>query len=240
MGPSPPVSTACSRLTVILTKRPFPGRVKTRLCPPLAPRQAAELAEGMLRDAVARCACCAGFRTALLFTPAEDEAWFRRAFPDLDDLRPQRGAGLAQRLANAFVDGLAAAGTRTLVAIGSDQPLVTTARIEAAHEALERGADLVLGPDRGGGYYLVGQREPHPVLFTEVAMSTEGMCAETVRLAEERGLAVHLLEPGDDVDRAADLARLRRDLAAWRARGGAGEPDFPRHTEASLRALPPT
>ena len=238
MGPSARDSTAAPRLTAILSKRPVAGRVKTRLSPPLALEEAAALAEGMLRDAVARCTAAAGFRTALYYTPPEDAAWFRAAFPELD-LRPQRGAGLAERLAHCFVEALAEPDTRSLVAIGSDQPLVSTARIEAAHRALEDGADLVLGPDHGGGYYLIGQRTPHPALFTEVPMSGVNMCAETVRLAEVRGLSTRLLEHESDVDVADDLERLRRDLAAWRGRGGADESDFPRHTEARLHELFP-
>lgn len=226
-----------ARLTAIFTKRPVAGLVKTRLCPPLGPEEAAHLADGMLRDVIARCLACPAFRTALFHTPPADRAWFKAAFPELRDLRPQHGSGLAERLANAFDEALGDLGTRTLVAIGSDQPLVGTGRVVEAHEALEDGADLVLGPDLGGGYYLVGLRESHPELFTEVAMSSAGMCAATVELAEARGLTVRMLEVGYDVDVKADLKRLRKDLGAWRARGGTDEDEFPHHTEAALREL---
>ncbi len=225
------------RLTGIFSKRPVAGRVKTRLCPPLASEEAARLAEAMLADAVARCLACRDFRTALFHAPAADRAWFADRFPELEDLRPQEGAELGARLARAFEIALADPGTDTLVVIGSDQPLVGTGFLVAAHAALEEGADLVLGPDLGGGYYLVGLRESHPELFTEVVMSSAGMCAATLALAEERGLKVHLLEDGYDVDAEADLRRLRADLAAWRALGGADDDDFPHHTEAVLREL---
>lgn len=225
-----------TRLTAIFTRRPAPGRAKTRLSPPLEPAAAAALAEGMLRDAVERCRASSGFRTVLLHTPAGEGPWFAARFPGLR-LRPQRGPDLAERLANAFADLLEEEGVETLVAIGSDQPLVGAARIVEAHRALEEGADLVLGPDLGGGYYLVGMRAPHPELFTRVEMSTDGMCAATVRLAEERGLAVRLLATGYDVDVGADVERLRADLDRWRARGGEDEADFPRHTAAILLEL---
>jgi glycosyltransferase A (GT-A) superfamily protein (DUF2064 family) len=44
------------RILIVLAKSPVPGRVKTRLCPPATPRQAADLAAA----APGRC----GLRTA--------------------------------------------------------------------------------------------------------------------------------------------------------------------------------
>ncbi len=224
-----------ARLTGILSKRPAPGRVKTRLVPPLTPDAAARLAEGMLADAVERCSACSAFRTALVFAPPEERAWFAARFPELDDLRAQEGDGLGARLARFFERALAEPGTRTVVAIGSDQPLVGTRTIARAHERLEAGQDLVLGPDAGGGYYLVGLRRAEPALFTEVAMSSAGMCEATLALARGRGLRAELLEPGYDVDVAADLERLRADLG----RLPPATPEFPRHTALRLRELFP-
>ncbi|MBI5104514.1 MAG: glycosyltransferase, partial [Solirubrobacterales bacterium] len=37
----------------VIAKAPAPGRVKTRLCPPCTPEQAAALAEAALRDTLA-------------------------------------------------------------------------------------------------------------------------------------------------------------------------------------------
>jgi hypothetical protein len=215
------------------------GLVKTRLCPPLGPGEAALLAEGMLRDVVERCLACQDFRTALFHHPAEDRPWFAASFPAVSDLRPQQGSGLAERLANAFDEVLNGRDVETLVVIGSDQPLVGTARVVEAHRALEDGADLVLGPDLGGGYYLIGLRASCPALFTEVGMSSPGMCAATVELAEGLGLTVRRLEVGYDVDVKADLKRLRKDLDRWRTNGGADARDFPVHTAAVLQELYP-
>ena len=90
--------------------------------------------------------------------------------------------------------------------------------------------DLVLGPDRGGGYTLAGLRAPCDELFTGVTMSSAGMCAATEALARARGLAVERLSEDDDVDTPADLARLRARLAA-------SNPEFVRHTRAALAEL---
>ncbi len=226
-------------LTAIFTKRPAPGRVKTRLCPPLSHEQAAALAEAMLRDTVQRCARSTRFRTALVFAPAEEEGWFRSQFPELEDQRPQRGDGLGERLAFFFEEACQRREARTLVAIGSDQPLVRAARIEDAHRALHEGADCVLGPDQGGGTYLIGLSASHPELFTAVPMSTAEQCARTAELARSRGLTIHWLPPELDVDLADDLVKLRAALAAWCEVGGRSDPEFPGRTQALVRELFP-
>jgi rSAM/selenodomain-associated transferase 1 len=199
------------RLTAIFAKQPEPGRVKTRLSPPLSPEQAAELALAMLEDVVERCRACPGFETALRYSPAEARGWFRRRFPEVRDQALQRGRALAERLADYFEVEAGHAG-RTAVALGSDCPLLDVREVERAHALLEDGADLVLGPDDGGGYWLVGLARPCAELFAPVAAGGAGVCAATLALARARGLAVELLPAGYDVDVERDLLRLRADL----------------------------
>jgi uncharacterized protein len=219
------------RRTALFTKHPTPGEVKTRLCPPLTAAEAARLAEAMLRDTVARC-LAGDFESELVFAPAARAPWFRQAFPGLARQSAQQGSGLGQRLA-AHVAGVFERGeARTLVVIGSDQPLVPLARLHEAHAALERGADCVLGPDLGGGYYLVGLARSVPELFTGVPMSSAGMCAATEALAHARGLRVVRLEEHGDVDTAADLERLCAALARLPAGEG-----FVEHTRRALVEL---
>lgn len=220
-----------SRLTALFTKHPTPGQVKTRLCPPLTPDQAARLAEAMLRDTVARC-CAGAFRTALVFAPAERAPWFRRTFPELSDQRPQNGADLGERLARFAEEVFGGGQARSLVVVGSDQPLVPVARLDEAHQALEDGADCVLGPDHGGGYYLIGLARSVPALFTSVVMSSTGMCAATEAQARARGLRIVRLPPHGDVDVPADLVHLRSELEVR----SSGE-DFLAHTRHALADL---
>ncbi len=227
-----------ARWSAILSKQPLPGAVKTRLIPALGAEAAARLQEAMLEDVVARCSASEDFDTLLAFAPEESAAWFQGRFPTIREQRAQCGAGLAERLAHLFESLLSESSVpraTSLVAIGSDQPLVRTRTIARAHGFLEAGADLVLGPDLGGGYYLVGQREPHPELFTEIEMSTPSMCAETVRLAEERGLDVKLLPEGYDVDVPADLERLRTELVSM----DPTDPEFPLRSWETLQSLHP-
>lgn len=207
-----------ARLTTIFSKLPRAGEVKTRLVPPLSPADAAGLAEAMLADCVARSAACADFQSELCVHPPGAEGWFRARFPEIGAVRAQSGRELGERLARHFDAAFAREPLASAIVVGSDAPEVPLARLLEAHQRLADGADAVFGPDRGGGYYLVGLRRPCGALFTEVSMSTPGMYARTLELARDRRLVLAELEPGDDVDTGADLRRLLR--AARRARGG--------------------
>ena len=73
-------------------------------------------------------------------------------------------------------------------------------------------ADLVLGPSRDGGYYLIAMSSPHDV-FTGVAMSTPEVLLATQARAEAARLRVHLLPASFDIDDVTDLHRFREELS---------------------------
>jgi len=230
-----------ARLTTLFAKLPRAGEVKTRLCPPLSALEAAGLAEAMLADGLARCLATNEFRTQLAVHPPGSEPWFRARFPELQDILAQQGADLGQRLAAHFEQAFARERLASAVVLGSDGPEIPLERVLEAHQRLEDGADLVLGPDAGGGYYLVGLRRPCGALFTEVEMSQPGMYARTLELARDRRLIAAELVPGWDVDTPADLERLRsRARAARGAELVEVRRWFARYDErgASLTAVP--
>jgi glycosyltransferase A (GT-A) superfamily protein (DUF2064 family) len=129
---------------------------------------------------------------------------------------PQLGTDLGARMEDAVSRELGA-GRRPVLLRGSDSPTLGLATLEAALEALAK-SDLVICPDRDGGYNLVGLARAVPGLFSH-PMSTDSVLADTLARARLGGLTHSLLPAGFDVDGAADLALL----AAARARGEAGD-----------------
>jgi hypothetical protein len=198
-------------MLAVMAKAPRAGLVKTRLCPPLSPDEAAELAGAFLLDAVDLVRSVAAARPAMVYAPLEARAFFHALAPDFT-LVAQRGDDLGARLSHAFED-LLADGAPGAIVIGSDVPTLPSAVLEAALERLA-GADLVLGPSEDGGYYLIGLREPRASLFADMAWSTEDVFEETMCRAGALGLDVGLLPAWFDVDTAADLERLEAALAA--------------------------
>lgn len=195
---------------MVFAKRPRAGEVKTRLCPPFAPQQAADLYAAMLADVLEAAAADAArhdLSAVLAVWPPEAAPELAAQAPPAFRAVAQRGADLAARLARALAEELAGGAGKVLLR-GSDSPALDAAAVDQAVAALD-DHDLVLCPDLDGGYNLVGARGPAPGLFDH-PMSTERVLEQTRENARRLGLATRVLEPRFDVDTADDLRALAR------------------------------
>ena len=200
---------------MVFAKRPEPGAVKTRMCPPLRPEQAADLYAAMLEDVLATtaaAAAAAGAATWLQVHPPDAVAELAARCPAGFSGQAQRGNDLGARMANAVATA-AAAGFERILLRGSDSPALSAADLARGLAALD-DADLAVSPDRDGGYGWIAVRRPVPNLFDH-PMSTASVLSDTLARAAAHGLRVRQLPPHFDIDTAADLALL----AAARQRG---------------------
>lgn len=198
---------------IIFAKRPAPGRVKTRLSPPLSPEQAAELYRCMLLDTLAKAATFSGSEKHIFYEPDElAAAFFTESAPGIA-CTPQEGEDLGARMANAF-RRLLALGYGRVAIIGTDLPDLPMEYVDEAFGLLESGkADAVFGPSEDGGYYLVAMGELHGELFRDIPWSSGEVLEKSLGKAAEAGVRVSLLPVWHDVDTADDLLRpeLRDD-----------------------------
>lgn len=215
---------------IVFAKLPRPGRVKTRLVPPLAPEEAAALYDAFLRDALEAYAAPDAFGrdVAVRLYLDGDEAPPPGLVPDGVSVHVQRGDGLGARMLRAFVETFAA-GHDAAIVLGTDHPALPLAFVAEAFRALEAPLTAVLGPATDGGYYLLGLGEIVPALFA-MDYSHERVFADTLTRALEAGLQPVLLPEHEDVDDAAALGRLLRAVAEGEAAVGA-------RTTAALAAL---
>lgn len=202
---TPQNSRAPRPLLIIFAKEPVPGQVKTRLCPPLAPEDAARLYSRFLEDVLEEMAQLPRVKLALAYTPASAQAFFQDlASPDTHFF-PQTGADLGERLRQAFDWGFAQ-NAGTVLIRNSDSPDLPGSLVMEAADALASGrAQVTLGPCPDGGYYLVGLRSPQPKLFCDIAWSGPKVLAGTLAQARRLGLTVHLLPVWPDIDTIDDL-----------------------------------
>ncbi len=208
-----PVSKAskCPAL-VIMAKRPAVGRTKTRLCPLLEPAAAVALYRAMLQDTIELAAQVDGVQLAIAVTPPEATDDFRPMSPPGAVLLPVAGADIGDCL-HQVLGRLLVEGHPKAVAIDSDSPTLPIAHLRQTIALLDE-TDVVLGPCEDGGYYLIGLKQPQPELFRGIAWSTAQVTIQTLARAEALGLTVALLPAWYDVDVAADLDRLRSELAS--------------------------
>ena len=209
---------------VVLAKAPVAGQVKTRLCPPYTPAQAATLAAAALADTVALVTRAPVRRRILCL--AGDPA----RVPDTGSFEvvAQVAGGLDVRIAAA----LALAGGPVLL-IGMDTPQLLPADLDlpgwpaaGAESAATPGAWF--GPAADGGWWGLGLTRPDPALVLGVATSRPDTGARQLQRLRAAGLAVTVLRTVTDVDTAPDVA-LVASLApgsrfAATAAAFAGEP----------------
>jgi hypothetical protein len=203
---------------VVFAREPQRGRVKTRLVPPLTRDQALALHTACLQSTAALAASLPPSVRLRLYLSSRSLPAARRVarglqLPPRLQVRVQGGDDLGARLARAFAE-LGAEGHDRVVVVGSDSPALPRRRLQSAFAALGR-AEAVLGPARDGGYYLIGLRLPCAGLsrlFRRIDWGTPRAFRQTRARLRAAGLRLRLLPPGDDVDTAADLNRLHRNL----------------------------
>ena len=180
---------------LVMAKSPVPGRVKTRLCPPCTPEEAASIASAALHDTLTAVAAC-GVERRILALDGEPGPWI----PDGFEVVAQVDGSFDVRLTAAWE----AAGGPGLQ-IGMDTPQVTALLLDECLAALLEGSDppgAALGAADDGGWWAIGLHRPHPQAFmgVEMSLSTTGL-AQANRL---RSLGLYV----------ADLPALR-DLDTW-------------------------
>ncbi|MBI5562348.1 MAG: TIGR04282 family arsenosugar biosynthesis glycosyltransferase [Deltaproteobacteria bacterium] len=218
----------------VMVKAPVPGSVKTRLCPPLTPSDAAGLYRCFVEDTFVNLSVVNGVdvHAACAMPGAEGGiGWFSNAV-----LRrfPQEGAGLGARMQNVF-KRLFAEGYAKVCVIGSDSPDLPMEYVEDAFRYLDGGQRLVLGPATDGGYYLIAMNEPLETPFRAISWSTALVLSETISNAATDALPITLLRRWHDMDGPADLIHLKdnpktlastafiRERGLWRLIEAAGK-----------------
>ncbi|CAN5286054.1 DUF2064 domain-containing protein [soil metagenome] len=179
---------------VLIAKEPVPGRVKTRLHPPLSYEQAADLAAAAIHDTLTTLRALPATRRILLFegsripVGAED---YEVVF--------QGEGGLDERLAAIF-DRV----SEPMVLIGMDTPQVTVADLAPAFVGWPDGVDAWFGPANDGGWWALGLRAPDGSLLRGVPTSRDDTGALQLARLAAAGLTVGMLPELTDVDTIDD------------------------------------
>lgn len=200
----------------IIAKAPRAGVVKTRLCPPCTPEQAAEVAAAALRDTIAGVRALlaelapswpvapAGALEPVLLWDGQVDQW-----GDGFRVVPQCQGGLGERLAAGFTE--LGAG----VIIGMEAPAAVR-HLAVGLRAAAAGIDS-LGLATDGGYWMVGlgvrSSAEASDIFSGVPMSTSHTGLAQLRRFAALGRPVRLLPMARDLDTVDDLhAAARSDF----------------------------
>ena len=193
---------------IVFARAPTPGQAKTRLIPLLGADGAAALQGLLLERTLATAIAAAVGPIELWCAPSAQDPLLEAAMQRHGvDGFTQCDGDLGERMRHAAVCALATA-SRVLI-IGTDCPALTPTDLRAAALALEERHDAVLIPAEDGGYVLLGLKWWDAQLFTDIAWGGDQVLAATRARLAGLNWCWHELPPLWDVDRPADVARLR-------------------------------
>jgi uncharacterized protein len=196
---------------IVLAKAPVPGRVKTRLCPPATPAEAADVAAAALLDTLDAAAAVPGCRTLVALTGDLADAARRADLAEaLDRVErtTQRGAGLGERIVAAHADAARRFPGSPALLIGMDTPQVSPGLLAEGVRRLDE-AEAVLGLATDGGWWALGLRDPAaaaPVAAVPTSRSDTG--ERTLAAVRGIGLRVAPLPELTDVDTAVEAVAV--------------------------------
>ena len=195
-----------------MAKAPRPGSVKTRLARSLSYRAVSDFYCCLLGDTLTLARSLSDVEVAIM-CPDSDVSQMAQLAGNDATVVAQKGEGLAAGLTSVFAHF---AEART-IAFNSDSPHLPPSVLEDAFATLVTH-DVVVGPTHDGGYYLVGAKAGHPMLFVDDGMSTSSALDRLLSRAGELGLSIGFAAPFYDVDVADDLTRLAEELRLAPAR----------------------
>jgi uncharacterized protein len=196
-----------TRHLVILARAPQFGRVKKRLARDIGMQAATHFYRATLLGQIGRMSRDPRWTVWLFVTPDNETghpAW-RSSVPSWR-VRPQGRGDLGRRMLVPFET----LPPGPVVLVGSDIPGMRPSHIAAAFRLLGRH-DLVFGPARDGGFWLIGARRTKPMprgLLSGVRWSTAHALADTRANIPGPGSAGQA-DILDDIDTADDLRHFQ-------------------------------
>jgi rSAM/selenodomain-associated transferase 1 len=196
-------------LLILFIKYPEPGRVKTRLGSKIGYEQAALLYEQLVKQQILdlNCEC---YDLACYVDDNHTIDQYQSKFGSDLNFFIQKGRNLGERMAQAIEQSFKRQ-YKSVILMGSDIPLVKKSDLNIFFKHLLT-FQMVIGPARDGGYYMIGFQRGIPILplFQNIAWSTPDVFEITLTRASE--LNVKIGKTWFDIDTLEDLNLYRHLL----------------------------
>lgn len=191
-------------LLIIFIKNPQAGKVKKRLAAGTGHHVALQVYRKLLFNtqiicddvAVQKAVCYSDFVDEHDHWPAENYLKFQ-----------QQGEELGERMKNAFKQAFAW-GYEKVVLIGGDIVELNAAVIREAFRKLDEN-EVVMGPAKDGGYYLIGMKKLYDALFSDMHWGESVVYRESLLVLEENGIHFAELQQLADLDSFEDFQEYK-------------------------------
>lgn len=190
------------KLLIIFYRNPELGKVKTRLAAAVGDEKALAIYL-KLATHTREVALASDFDRVVYYSHHVDteDNWQENSFHKKLQVGNDLGIRMYNAFENAFRDGYA-----HVCIIGTDCLELTSEILSAAFEQL-KAHDVVIGPARDGGYYLLGMKQLHKDLFANKEWSTNTVAKRTIVDFQNLNLTYSQLPTLSDIDREEDLPK---------------------------------
>lgn len=199
---------------MLMSRAPIAGKTKTRLESHLKAEECADLHRAFLKDINSKFLNLKKVYTRLdlylSYTPPKNEKLFNDLIDNEFIRIPQSGKNLGERMYNAVTDAYQNSKLPVIIT-GSDLPLLNLDIFTEALAGLKE-RDIVIGPSKDGGYYLLGMKKPEKSLFDFENWGNQSILDKTIKEASRHNLKSHFLPEASDVDTFKELLDLRAKL----------------------------
>ena len=194
---------------VLFAKKPIEGEVKTRLCPPLSPIQAKQVAILLIEQSVKNaCEHWPGPVELCLWPDTDDDFMRKLSKQYMFDLTTQSHGDLGDKMAATMSVKMAV--NQVALIMGCDVLNCSRDILLEAFNALKTGKN-VIGPTIDGGYYCVGVNRPEDKMFNDVNWGSDRAFKQTVDSCSSCGIEFDSILPQlRDLDTYDDLLVLSR------------------------------
>jgi rSAM/selenodomain-associated transferase 1 len=183
---------------IIFTRNPELGKCKTRLAKTLGDQSALDIYKYLLKHTANVSGNVSTERYVFCTEDIQqDDIWDNKLF----NKKLQRGNDLGERMKNAFQE-LFEIGHKKVIIIGSDLLDLNEQLIKKGFRELDKN-DVVLGPAKDGGYYLLGMNTLHSNVFKGKDWGTETVRKDTLKDLQDYNVA--LLKELNDIDTFEDM-----------------------------------
>jgi len=192
-------------LLMVFMKNPIAGKVKTRLAIDIGKEEALNIYLRLIEYTQFVTSKIQTCDKAIYYSSSveEHDQWNS----DTYNKYQQKGKGLGEKLSNAFADAFNQ-GYEKVIAIGTDSFEITGNIIDKAFRSLQ-DSEIVIGPAKDGGYYLIGMNEHKPEIFKGIEWGTDKVLSATLSIIRSINYRHALLKELSDIDTMEDYEKYK-------------------------------
>jgi rSAM/selenodomain-associated transferase 1 len=192
---------------IVFARLPVAGSVKTRLAKTLGEDFAVRFYRACAEHTFNECrkAASTGMDIFVFYSDEKDKELMKKWTGNDFRLLPQSGEDIGKRMFNAFKI-VFDEGVNRAILIGTDVPDISSGIISKALTSLNN-TELVIGPAKDGGYYLIGMKKLYGFLFENIEWGTGKVFAGTLDKINMNNLDKKIITELYDIDTEEDITK---------------------------------